>query len=310
MTTLQLECFLEVAKYKSFSLAAANLYLSQPTLSRQVLALEEELNTVLFVRANNTVRLSGIGQKLYPKIKAMYYAYQTASDELQELVSSYAGRLRIGVQAIQRLPQTMRDALLQIRTSSPQAELLLCHLDVKDSYTVLMEEKIDVLFGLNTTMPPSDKLGYLELNRERMCLAVPVDHPNAGLEALSHSEVRQYFRDIPFRVMNSGAFEAPLKPRLTKVFQELDAETQPGELTGPLASFDTLMLMVDAGLGTTCVNEHCILEENNRVRLIPLVTRDGAMESPILVQTGLYWLKRNSNPKLQELFTLLAENRT
>ena len=50
MTTLQMECFLEAAKFSSFSLAAVNLYLSQPTLSRQIQAMEEELHTALFLR--------------------------------------------------------------------------------------------------------------------------------------------------------------------------------------------------------------------------------------------------------------------
>lgn len=307
MTLLQLECFLEVAKHNSFSLAAANLYLSQPTLSRQILALEEELNAVLFVRANNTVRLSGIGQRLFPKIKAMYAAYHTASDELREIVSGYAGRLRIGVQAAQSPTQPFRETLRGMRRAAPAAELLLCHLKLEESYTALMEEKIDALLCPSTTIPPSDKLERLELEREPMCLAVPADHPNAGLPEIAHQEVSRYFGDVPFWVMDSDAFEAPLKPNLTQVFAPLERETQPRELSGPFASVDALALMADTGLGMTCVNQHCILQENPRVRLIPLVTREEHGTQPVEVALCLYWLKRNGNPMLQEFLTQLAK---
>lgn len=97
-----------------------------------------------------------------------------------------------------------------------------------------MEEKIDALLCPSTTIPPSDKLERLELEREPMCLAVPADHPNAGLPEIAHQEVSRYFGDVPFWVMDSDAFEAPLKPNLTQVFAPLERETQPRELSRAL----------------------------------------------------------------------------
>ena len=57
----------------------------------------------------------------------------------------------------------------------------------------------------------------------------------------------------------------------------------------------------------TCVNQHCILQENPRVRLIPLVTREEHGTQPVEVTLCLYWLKRNGNPMLQEFLTQLAK---
>ena len=50
MTSVQINCFITAAKYKSFSKAAAALYLSQPTLSRSISSMEEELGIRLFSR--------------------------------------------------------------------------------------------------------------------------------------------------------------------------------------------------------------------------------------------------------------------
>ena len=51
----QLRAFLEVAKVKSFSKAAENLFISQPAISRKISQLEEALNCQLFIRENNTL---------------------------------------------------------------------------------------------------------------------------------------------------------------------------------------------------------------------------------------------------------------
>lgn len=59
-----LRYFLTVAREASFSRAADALYMSQPTLSRQIRDLEEELGTTLFVRTNRNVTLTRDGMRL------------------------------------------------------------------------------------------------------------------------------------------------------------------------------------------------------------------------------------------------------
>lgn len=61
MNTTQLECFTEVANELSFSRAARNLHLSQPTVSHQVSSLEEELGVQLLARSTRSVRLTEAG---------------------------------------------------------------------------------------------------------------------------------------------------------------------------------------------------------------------------------------------------------
>lgn len=65
----QLEAFVEVASSKSISIAAENLYITQPSLSRSMKLLEDELGVTLFIRSSNGVRLSSEGQALLPDIQ-------------------------------------------------------------------------------------------------------------------------------------------------------------------------------------------------------------------------------------------------
>ena len=71
MNLKQLEAFVHVAEGGSFSKAAKDLYLTQPTISAHVSTLEKELNTRLFVRNTKEVKLSDSGTVLYDYAKQM-----------------------------------------------------------------------------------------------------------------------------------------------------------------------------------------------------------------------------------------------
>ena len=65
MNLKQLEAFVNVAEKRSFSKAARELYLTQPTVSAHISALEKELNIKLFLRYTSEVGLTDDGEKLY-----------------------------------------------------------------------------------------------------------------------------------------------------------------------------------------------------------------------------------------------------
>ena len=72
-----LRYFLTVAKEQSFTKAAEQLHITQPTLSRQIAALEEELGTVLFVRKGRSITLTdgGISVSYTHLIEERYGSY-------------------------------------------------------------------------------------------------------------------------------------------------------------------------------------------------------------------------------------------
>ena len=69
MNLKQLEAFVQVAEGGSFSKAAKELYLTQPTISAHISALEKELNARLFIRNTKEVSLSEDGKDLYRHAK-------------------------------------------------------------------------------------------------------------------------------------------------------------------------------------------------------------------------------------------------
>ena len=80
MNLKQLEAFVQIADNGSFSKAAKDLFLTQPTISAHISALEKELNTRLFVRNTKEVRLSDSGTVLFDYAKQMVVLQKKIED--------------------------------------------------------------------------------------------------------------------------------------------------------------------------------------------------------------------------------------
>lgn len=303
MTVIQLECFLEAVKQGSFSLAAANLYLSQPTMSRHIQSLEDELNATLFIRANNTIRLSAVGQALYPKLEALYKSHIQAENEIREIVDRNTGRLRIGILASIALEDPLRRALKCFHARFPAAKLQLCHLSLRDSYHALMDGVVDLLFSYENTLPPSDKVHCLALSKRPMCLVVPKEHPNAGLREITHEQIPQYFGDMTFCLLDSNEFELPNRPGLER--NPVFTDSWLTKLSGPFADFDSLMLMAEAGLIVTCFSDASLISQSSHVAMIPLVEKRGEESGSCSIGVGSFWTEKNANPLLTPFLEML-----
>jgi len=112
MNFKQLETFLRVVEWKSFTKAAQHLYLSQPTISLQIKALEEELQVILFQRNEKKVTLTEAGRLFYTEVKQILHHYYNIQAGLEDLKDLKTGRLMIGASTIPGeylLPQVIGD---------------------------------------------------------------------------------------------------------------------------------------------------------------------------------------------------------
>lgn len=91
-----LQYFLAVAREQSISGAAESLYLSQPTLSRQLKELEEELGKQLFIRGNRRITLTEEGMLLRKRAEEIMELVKKAEDEISMSDDTVAGEITIG----------------------------------------------------------------------------------------------------------------------------------------------------------------------------------------------------------------------
>ena len=100
MNLKQLEAFVKVAETKSFSEAAKQLFLTQPTVSAHVSALEKELNTCFLIRNTRGVELSESGKELYAYAVQMLEIEKTIKGRFGKEIKPEGNVLRIGASTV------------------------------------------------------------------------------------------------------------------------------------------------------------------------------------------------------------------
>lgn len=133
-----LKYFLTVAREESITKAAEVLYITQPTLSRQIAELEEEIGTVLFVRSNRNVTLTDAGRLFRRRVEEMLELEEKIKDEFSGKEESLSGTVSIGM-AEATSANIVADVIEKFRAKFPLVKF--------DLYTAMADK---VLEGINS----------------------------------------------------------------------------------------------------------------------------------------------------------------
>lgn len=172
MTIQQLGYFIKLAEELNYTSVASQLYITQPTLSRQIANLEQELKVLLFIREHNGVRLSPEGKAFYQKLKPIFL-------ELMKLIQSTQGVndrkeiLMIGVQEEQLMSSSLTLAINRIRSLYPSLIINIHRCTMAQLMQALDDGSYDIINMLNIpsiTMPwPAN---FMQLETEPMHMAI------------------------------------------------------------------------------------------------------------------------------------------
>lgn len=140
----QFRYFLCIAEQKSFSKAAAKLYLSTPALTQQINALEEEIQCQLFVRTNRGITLTPAGQYFYEEIAKVIQKVDQTVQRTQEIASSEQKTLRIG-QFREILGQRTSELLSAFCQSRPDVHIETVNLQQLPTLQTMRNDVIDLI---------------------------------------------------------------------------------------------------------------------------------------------------------------------
>ncbi|MDQ0644400.1 LysR family transcriptional regulator [Microbacterium murale] len=124
MNLEQLRGFVEVADLGHFTRAAESLHLAQPSLSRQISSLEQELGAELFHRARGNISLTSAGETLLPRARRMLADADAIRSEMAELAGLQRGRVRLGASPTLCI-SLVAEAMGVFHAAHPGVELLL-----------------------------------------------------------------------------------------------------------------------------------------------------------------------------------------
>ncbi|HAJ97000.1 MAG TPA: LysR family transcriptional regulator [Ruminococcus sp.] len=183
-----LKYFLAVAREQSFSKAAESLYLSQPTLSRQLKDLEEELGKPLFIRNTRSVTLTEEGMLLRKRAEEIIELTEMAEREVRQSDENISGDIYIGMgetdkvrfiaQTARKLQQTYPDICYHI--FSGDGEDVAERLDRGLIDFGILFEPADISKYESIAIPTGDRWGVL----------MRKDSPLANKESISAKDLK------------------------------------------------------------------------------------------------------------------------
>ncbi len=169
-----LETFCRVAAFKSFSKAADDLFLTQPTVSGRILALEQCLSLRLFDRASKEVRLTKAGKVFLEYASKILFFRKDLLNALTEFAQGIKGELSLGASTIPGeylLPKLMGD----FKKDHPHVMIFLKIADTKAIIDDVLEDRVEIGFiGAKLNHP---SLHFEKYEEDEIIVVAPPDHP-------------------------------------------------------------------------------------------------------------------------------------
>jgi LysR family hydrogen peroxide-inducible transcriptional activator len=241
----QLRYVCAIAETGSFSRAAERCQVAQPSLSQQVLKLEEDLGARLFDRLGRSVRLTEAGHAFLPYARSILSQMETARSSVADTCADVHGGVAVGI--IPTIaPYLMPRYTTAFARKYPEAKLRI----VEETTPVLVEGLRDLSIDLAILALPlrHKDLELFPLRTEPLFVALPKKHPRAAAEALSLKDLR----GESFVMLRDG-----------HCFRDLSiAACAHARVTPHIAfesgQFSSLFGMVAAGVGISLVPEMAI----------------------------------------------------
>ncbi|MFF4892716.1 MULTISPECIES: LysR family transcriptional regulator [Micromonospora] len=239
----QLRYFVAVAEVRHFTQAADLVGITQPSLSKQIHALETDLGAPLFERVRGNIALTAAGEVLLPLAKRILADVDTATREVQELVGLRRGRVRLG--ATPSLATSLAPPVLRrFRDAHPTVDLRVEEGGSQDLVRDLLRGDLDLALIIEPSTGTDPGLRADPILRESLVVASVDPLPAAD----ERGEVRiTDLRDLPLVMFREGydLRDATLQACRAAGF-EPTLSVDGGEM-------DAVLSFVEAGLGVALV---------------------------------------------------------
>lgn len=293
MNTTQIKCFLTLADTLNFTKAAAKLYMSQPALSRQIVTLEQEINSLLFVRDQKSVRLTPAGALLAKELGDIQASLNDLITRVQTVGMGYTGTLTIGVLEGQWMGEEFTNLYRRFMDTYPNVDFRM----VQGSFGALRRQldsgEIDIAITLEFDVAGLDNILFRKLSEDQAVFAISKERPLAQKEVIT-------FEDLASETMLAISPD-DCRMGADMLFNDLRAAGVSVPSVRYAPNLSTVMLWVEAGLGVGIINHQSNLARNPNIRLISEIPLKDA--SPCVA-----WRKDNLNPAIALFEQMMEEN--
>lgn len=288
MNTTQLECFMSVSNFLNFSRAAEQLCITQPAVSHQINALEDELGVKLFHRSSKSVRLTQAGHLFTQYASEMLRLSGLSKARLKAYQQALPMRFGVGCRDFMEL-RLFTSVLAQLRQEEPQLLPVLRLIPFASLETQLADGDIQVMFSYQDTAPK--RASYRELIRRPIVCVCSADYPLAEHSQLTIPQLKEYGRI-------AVCTPPSCPPGLFAVQNQLTAGRGPDQMLF-CDNLEIIYSMAESGFTFAVMAD------------LPPVRLPGLRYIPLTdchpLSFGVAYLSEQSSPILRRFFALLEE---
>ena len=281
-------CFKAATETLNFTTAAQNIHISQPSFSRNIAALEDELGFKLFLRSKQSgVRLTPAGAEFYKGLSDIEKSYNALLERARQINRGEEGRLVVGVLNGTCLDSQSFYFIKNFQKKYPQVEVSLKSCTMQDLERSLLVGTTDICFMLSSLIADKDDILCEKVFSIPNYMVVP---KSAGLEQGKEYSLAD-LKDITFiqsmdlpgsyKGMVEGCRRAGFEP---KIKMAPDSET--------------MMLWAEIGEGATIVTLEHYIKNSDHISLIRIKEMKSA-------DFSVCWCKNNYNPTIALFYSLL-----
>ena len=260
----QLETFLEVARLSSFSRAAERRFRTQPAISSQIRALEEEVGAKLLDRSGGKVAVTGPGKVFQKYAEDVLEQRRVMLVSLAEMHRVPRGELVVSANEGTCL-HILPEVFAEFKRQYPSVAVSVKRLEHNKILEAIIENSCD--FGVVSMPVPDKRLTVVPIHRDELIVITPPHHPLAGQNKASVAEVVEYPLLLPKVGRTRDALEMlfherKLKPRIS---MELD-------------SSELLKRFVAADVGIGFIPRSHVAEDLQANALAALILADASIQ--------------------------------
>ncbi|MHB1651578.1 MAG: LysR family transcriptional regulator [Desulfitobacteriaceae bacterium] len=187
MIVESLKVFVTVIKQKSFSRAAEELFLSQPSVSLHIQNLENEFGAKLIHRSPKHLDLTPSGEILYRQAKKILALYAQAKDEINDMRHIVTGTLKIGA-SFTIGEYILPRFLAEVAAEYPNVNVLVTIANTEEIAQALRQNQLDI--GLVEGQVHSADVDIEPFMQDEMLLVLPSNHPLAKLSKVAPQDLQ------------------------------------------------------------------------------------------------------------------------
>lgn len=267
-----LRYFSVLAQVEHYTLAAARLGISQPSLSSAIHHLESELGGVqLFEKVGRNIRLTEEGRYFQEKVDNALQELQTASMTLRDSKSGAPVVIRLGVISGTLSGAVTREISDYVRQNS-RIRFQITESSAEDLMDMVRQEKLDMAIVDSTNRDRS--LHFRKLGQQNLYAALPVDSPLCSFETLFPHQISS----APQVVFNNGMENS--------FGQWASGSPTDSHIVCTVNTAQAALDLVAAGVGIALVSETCIPQRED-IRCIPISNWHQALYMCILYDKWL-----------------------